>query len=214
MESIVSLVQMFQKGGSVMYVLLLLSIFVVAIAIERYMYFKSNDSGRKFARTYYDLMEEKRYEEAKALAANTKGATASILTRAAADHLGHVSDLSAFMNIQSGIEIAKFNERLYFLSVIVTMGPLLGLLGTISGMISSFSVLNTNEGAMAITGGVGEALIATAMGLLVALVALVVHSYYKQRIEGIVTDMEQVFSELEVSRKSMLKVGGSDHEVA
>ena len=84
------------------------------------------------------------------------------------------------------------------LNVIVTMAPLLGLLGTIIGMISAFSVFNLEEGqAIAITGGVGEALIATATGLCVAIVSLAIHAYFVQRIDRIVTDMEQAFSLIE-----------------
>ena len=93
------------------------------------------------------------------------------------------------MEVQSGIALAKLRKRLYYLSVIVTMAPLLGLLGTISGMITSFSVFNLESGQpTAITGGVGEALIATAMGLCVAIISLTVHAYFSQRIENIVTD--------------------------
>lgn len=102
------------------------------------------------------------------------------------------------MEVQSGIALAKLRKRLYYLSVIVTMAPLLGLLGTISGMITSFSVFNLESGQpTAITGGVGEALIATAMGLCVAIISLTVHAYFSQRIENIVTDMEQCFSMVE-----------------
>lgn len=80
------------------------------------------------------------------------------------------------------------------------MAPLLGLLGTISGMITSFSVFNLESGQpTAITGGVGEALIATAMGLCVAIISLTVHAYFSQRIENIVTDMEQCFSMVETA---------------
>ena len=104
------------------------------------------------------------------------------------------------MEVQSGIALAKLRKRLYYLSVIVTMAPLLGLLGTISGMITSFSVFNLESGQpTAITGGVGEALIATAMGLCVAIIALTVHAYFSQRIENIVTDMEQCFSMVETA---------------
>lgn len=102
------------------------------------------------------------------------------------------------LEVQSGISISKFRERLYYLNVIVTMAPLLGLLGTIIGMISAFSVFNLEEGqAIAITGGVGEALIATATGLCVAIVSLAIHAYFVQRIDRIVTDMEQAFSLIE-----------------
>ena len=89
------------------------------------------------------------------------------------------------------------------------MAPLLGLLGTISGMISTFSVFNLEAGdPSAITGGVGEALIATAMGLCVAIIALTVHAYFSQRIENIVTDMEMCFSVAENSRIELARAAG------
>ena len=88
------------------------------------------------------------------------------------------------------------------MSVIVTMAPLLGLLGTISGMITSFSIFNVESGqAIAITGGVGEALVATAFGLCVAILALAVHAYFTQRLDRIITDMELCFSALELMQR-------------
>ncbi len=80
----------------------------------------------------------------------------------------------------------------------MTLGPILGLLGTISGMIRAFSIFNVQTGqSAAITGGVGEALIATAFGLCVAILALLIHSYFTQRLDRIITDMELCFSALE-----------------
>jgi biopolymer transport protein ExbB len=94
--------------------------------------------------------------------------------------------------------LSRLRARLYYLSVIVTMAPLLGLLGTISGMISAFSVFNVQTSqASAITGGVGEALVATAFGLCVAILALVVHAYFTQRVDCILTDMEECCSLVE-----------------
>ena len=117
--------------------------------------------------------------------------------------------MSSYMEIQSGIALSKLRSRMYYLSVIVTMAPLLGLLGTISGMISTFSVFNIEAGEpSAITGGVGEALIATAMGLCVAIIALAVHAYFSQRIENIVTDMEMCFSAAESSRVELARAAG------
>ena len=197
-----------------MYILLFMSLFIVAIAVERYLYFKRNDSGRTFTQRFFALMEQGKLVDALALLHKTKGATAAIVNKALDGHMEDVGELSSYLDIQSGIELSKFHEHLYFLNVIVTMGPLLGLLGTITGMISAFSILNTSSGALGITNGVGEALIATATGIFVALVALVVHSYFKQRIEGIVTDMEQTLSELQAKRKGILKAGVVDHEAA
>ena len=195
MDLLMTGIEFFHKGGSVMYVLLLCSMFVVAIAIERSMYFKMADAGRSFGRKFADLMSQGQGEEAADLAKNTKGALPSLLAKGLAfDGSEHVS-LHTFFEVQSGIALARFRKRLYYLNVIVTMAPLLGLLGTISGMISAFSVFNLESGqATAITGGVGEALIATAMGLCTAIIALAVHAYFVQRIDSIVSDMEMCFS--------------------
>ena len=198
MESLLSGIAFFQKGGFIMYVLLAASIFVVAIGIERFLYFRSEDSGRAFAEAFCLRMANGDSSGARKLAEDARGATADILFAAMKKYERGEKDAESYMEVQSGVALSKFRKRLYYLSVTVTMAPLLGLLGTISGMITAFSVFNLESGeATAITGGVGEALIATAMGLCVAIVALAVHAYFAQRLENIVTDMEQCFSMLE-----------------
>lgn len=105
-------------------------------------------------------MKLRRYDQAQRLAMDARGGLPLILQDVFQHQAG--PDVKAFVEMQSGIFVAKLRRRLYYLSVIVTMAPLLGLLGTISGMIRSFSILNVQSGqAVAITGGVGEALIAT-----------------------------------------------------
>jgi len=190
MDAILTGIEFFHKGGSIMYVLLLCSIFVVTIGIERAMYFSRMDTGRAFTREFYQCMANDDFAGARKLAEELVKTDSS--------------RVSSYMEIQSGIALSKLRKRLYYLSVIVTMAPLLGLLGTISGMISAFSVFNLQSGqATAITGGVGEALIATAMGLCVAIIALAVHAYFTQRIESIVTDMEQCFSLVEGAKDAL-----------
>ncbi len=205
MDFIVQGVEFFHKGGFVMYILLLCSIFVVAIGVERGFYFKRADSGRKFAREFCTLFAENKMIDARNFAKESSGDLADILT-AAMMRMGRTKQETAtYLEIQSGVALSKMRNRLYYLNVIVTMAPLLGLLGTISGMISAFSIFNIEAGqAMAITGGVGEALIATAMGLCVAIIALAVHSYFAQRLENIVTDMEQCFSMVETQKEQVM----------
>ena len=204
MDAILTGIEFFHKGGSIMYVLLLCSIFVVTIGIERAMYFSRMDTGRAFAREFYQCMANDDFAGARKLAEDHRGALANILFGAMKLVKQDSSRVSSYMEIQSGIALSKLRKRLYYLSVIVTMAPLLGLLGTISGMISAFSVFNLQSGqATAITGGVGEALIATAMGLCVAIIALAVHAYFTQRIESIVTDMEQCFSLVEGAKDAL-----------
>ena len=204
MDAIMTGIEFFHKGGSIMYVLLLCSIFVVTIGIERAMYFSRMDTGRAFTREFYQCMANDDFAGARKLAEDHRGALANILFGAMKLVKKDSSRVSSYMEIQSGIALSKLRKRLYYLSVIVTMAPLLGLLGTISGMISAFSVFNLQSGqATAITGGVGEALIATAMGLCVAIIALAVHAYFTQRIESIVTDMEQCFSLVEGAKDAL-----------
>ena len=206
MDYIVTGVEFFQKGGAVMYVLLLCSMFVVAIGIERALHFNRMDSGRDFARVFYEQVTAGQYGEAAALLQNAPGVLAKIII--AAVQKENREQAAHYMELQSGIALSRMRQRLYYLSVIVTMAPLLGLLGTISGMISSFSVFDIDGGkATAITGGVSEALIATAFGLCVAILALTVHSYFTQRIENIVTDMEQSFSLVEGEKENIAKAG-------
>lgn len=188
----------FHKGGYVMYVLLLCSIFVVAIAAERARFFAKADAGRAFGRKFYECVTNGDYDMAQSLAQNSPGILPELLTGAFHLLLSGNRAVTSFLEVQSGIALSQLRRRLYYLNVIVTLSPLLGLLGTIIGMISAFSVFNLDSGqATAITGGVGEALIATAFGLCVAILSLVVHSYFTQRIENIVTDMEQCFSIVE-----------------
>ena len=210
MDAILTGIEFFHKGGSIMYVLLLCSIFVVTIGIERAMYFSRMDTGRAFAREFYQCMANDDFAGARKLAEDHRGALANILFGAMKLVKQDSSRVSSYMEIQSGIALSKLRKRLYYLSVIVTMAPLLGLLGTISGMISAFSVFNLQSGqATAITGGVGEALIATAMGLCVAIIALAVHAYFTQRIESIVTDMEQCFSLVEGAKDALSSYEGA-----
>lgn len=194
MGSLQAAVLYFHKGGIIMWPILILSICTFAIAIERYLYYKTADSGAIFAQQFCELLGKGDLQAAENLAAATTGSTAHILAQALALP-GNAAGKSAFMEAQAPLAIASLRNRLNYLGVIVTMSPLLGLLGTIVGMISTFSVFNLKAGApMAITGGIGEALIATASGLCVAIVALCFHSYFAQRLDNAVTHMEQCFN--------------------
>ena len=209
MDFIAQGINFFRQGGIVMYFLLAMSIFVVFIGIERAFYFARMDAGRAFAHEFMLDIANERFQEAVKLTNTQRGVIADILFSAVTKNSKNSRKMSSYMEIQSGIALSKLRNRMYYLSVTVTMAPLLGLLGTISGMISTFSVFNLDAGEpSAITGGVGEALIATAMGLCVAIIALSVHAYFSQRIENIVTDMEMCFSAAENSRIELARAAG------
>jgi len=191
-------IHFFHQGGTVMYFLLAASIFVVFIAIERALYFAGADAGRSFAHAFMLHIANGQFKEAVQLTEAKRGAISDILFSAISKNSKNSRKMNSYMEVQSGIALSKFRNRLYYLSVVVTMAPLLGLLGTISGMIGTFSVFNLDSGdPTAITGGVGDALIATAVGLGAS-----------QRIENIVTDMEMCFSVAENNRIELARAAG------
>lgn len=188
-------VELFNKGGLVMYPLLLCSLFVVAIAVERFRYYRSADTELdKLLAALKPKLKIQDWSGAAEICSATKGAVSQVLLAGLA-RMKNSGKLESTLENAAQLEAANLRRNLGYLDTIVTLSPLLGLLGTVVGMIQSFSVFNVKSGQpMAITGGVGEALVATAAGLCVAVLALLVHSYYSHRLDAVVTDMEQACS--------------------
>lgn len=192
MEFLTQGVNLFHKGGPVMYFLTICSFIVVAVAAERFLYYRhaSTDMGT-FRNKLQSLLERRDVTDAVKYCEQTTAA----VSRVAAEGLRAYQRGSSVETALEGAAVlaaARLREHLNYLSMIVTLAPLLGLLGTVVGMISSFSVFNVQSGQpTAITGGVGEALVATATGLTVAILALVVHTYLSHRLDKFVTDIEQ-----------------------
>jgi biopolymer transport protein ExbB len=108
--------------------------------------------------------------------------------------------LSKALEVAAQAEIPILKKRLTILDTIITLAPLLGLLGTITGMISSFGIMS--EAGLgqphAVTGGVAEALIATAAGLLIAILTLIPYNYFSNRAERELEEIEYYASRLEL----------------
>lgn len=100
----------------------------------------------------------------------------------------------------ANLELNRFNQGIVILDTIITLAPLLGLLGTVTGMIHAFSLLGASElGApAAITGGIAEALIATAFGLAVAIISLIPFNYLNSMAESARHEIEDASSHLEL----------------
>lgn len=183
----------FASGGLVMYALLLCSILSLSIIIERFRYYGSkNVKLKQYMENLHDDMRKYSVHE---LYVKYRGKTtaADIVTAAGFRAVMRGRHPERAMESAAQLEAAKLKKGLAVLASVVTLSPILGLLGTVLGMIQSFSVFNLQQGApMAITGGVGEALVATASGLAVAIVALVGHSYYGYRLDNMMTGIEQI----------------------
>lgn len=172
--------------------MLLGSLATAAIMIDRFLFYRHADKGmNRFIEKLPSLMEKASWQEMHVAVSQEENAAAYAAGEGIRAMMeGKDAELSLEVAYQT--VAALLRARLNYLSMLVTLSPLLGLLGTIGGMISSFQIFNLQDGApLAITGGIGEALIATATGLCVAIFALVVHTYFAQRLDDILTAVER-----------------------
>jgi len=190
--------ELFEKGGPMMYLLLLCSLTVAAIAIDRFMLYRRASQGARALEA--EVSKSLRGRKINELAPAVEGQDNMVayFVKTALDARAAGEDVPMALDAAYGEAAMLLRARLNYLSMIVTMAPLMGLLGTISGMIESFSIFNLQAGQpMAITGGIGEALIATATGLLVAIFSLVVHTYFGQRMDVMLTLLEKTMNTLQ-----------------
>ena len=193
METIISAAQIFSKGGPVMYVLLLCSLLVATIGIERFFFFFTHHTDVSLASDIAALLDNNDWQGALAYCRQNNRLGAQVAAKGIEACLRGGRYVESSLEGEAALAAAKLRANLNHLDTVVTLAPLLGLLGTVIGMIGSFSILNVKSGQpLAITGGVGEALIATAAGLCVATFALIVHSILIHRLEHLITDLEEI----------------------
>jgi|SRR5215467_12926779 len=184
------------KGGPVMVPLLACSVISLAVTIERFVFWRRVRS-REPVEGLLQKVERNELESALALGRSSELPVARVL----AAGLAHRNpSLSKALEVAAQAEIPVLKRRLTILDTIITLAPLLGLLGTITGMISSFGIMS--EAGLgqphAVTGGVAEALIATAAGLLIAILTLVPYNYFSNRAERELEEIEYYASRLEL----------------
>ena len=192
------LIDKFHKGGPVMWPILIVSIVALTVVLERCIWW----GGRWFRR------DPKRIEKVFTAIENGDTAEASRLSRGSRDPvlrmlwngLNHQhSSLEAALQVAAGIEIKRAGRFLVVMDTLVTLAPLLGLLGTITGLIRSFSFLGNEELAVqAVTGGIAEALIATACGLGIAIFALIPFNFFTSRVSNLEFELQTAATNLEV----------------
>ncbi len=182
----------FQRGGLIMWPLLLCSLAAIVLAVERYLFYKQADSGSQFAQDFCRLLAEDKLTDAEKLALSTKGEISKFSATVLAKRHTFARS-TAYVESQAERVISHFEESLSYLSVIVTLSPILGLLGTITGMMSAFNSFNfRGDNPLAVTAGVAEALITTVYGLCIALLAICLHTYFMHRLNRITMDIEDI----------------------
>ena len=176
--------------------LLVSSVVSLAVIIERFFFWRRLRK-RENDTIILQFVEAGNVEQAQKLANESRHPVGRVL------HAGlEYRQLSpgTAMEAAAQAELRHVKAYLPILDTIITLAPLLGLLGTITGMISSFGIMS--EAGLgqphAVTGGVAEALIATAAGLLIAILTLVPHNYFSNRAERELEEIEYYGSRLEL----------------
>lgn len=183
----------FVKGGPCMWPLLLCSFGAIAIGVERYLFYKKALSGNAFASDFCRMMNDFNIVGARELAGENKGEAAKM----AADVLDIEDDLGGRLETivytKADRIIDSLEKNINYLNVVIGLSPMLGLLGTITGMISSFNALNERtQNPMAVTSGIGEALITTVFGLCIAIMGMCIHAYLSSKIKTETLNINEV----------------------
>lgn len=188
------MIDLIVKGGVFMYPIIFCSIVALAVFIERlWVLRRKNIIPGKFVRRVEDLVRNEKIPEAIFLAKADPSAIGKIYS-AGLRNLGKGMWLVKEAIVERGDrEAIALEKRIGILATIANLSPLLGLLGTVSGMIKSFSAipLGGAENTIGLAGGIGEALISTAAGLCVAIPSLVCHRILKDKAESLIFDMEE-----------------------
>ena len=194
------LIKYFEAGGPVMWPILLTGLVAVAVVGERAFWWSRESQRRNPAvlEKLFAAIEAGDFESAARLSKDSTDPIIRVLWHGM-NH--HHSSLQGALQVAAGAELQKAGRFLVVMDTLVTLAPLLGLLGTVSGIFRTFIALGSQsvEGAMgSITGGIGEALIATMCGLGIAILALIPFNYFTQRCSRLQFELESAATNVEV----------------
>ena len=194
--------ELFIKGKEIMWPILLLSFVGITVVVERLMFIMRENASREpeVVEKMLESVERRDIEGALALGKKSKDFIARILVYTLTNREYSLSN--AFIRASSQ-ELARFQQGMATLDTVITAAPLLGLLGTVTGMMRTFGAMTGDIGTAAatITGGVAEALIATACGLAIAIMGLLPYNYLNARAEQAKQDVSDASHALEILLK-------------
>ena len=194
------LIKYFEAGGPIMWPILVTGVVAVAVVGERTFWWW-RESTRRDAQTLEKLfgaLEAGDFAEASKISKDSRDP----IIRMVWHGMNHYhSSLQGALAVAAGAELQKAGRFLVVMDTLVTLAPLLGLLGTVSGIFRTFIALGAQsvEGAMgSITGGIGEALIATMCGLGIAIFALIPFNFFTRKVAQLHFELESAATNVEV----------------
>jgi len=193
------MLDLFYDGGWAMYPLLATLVFGLAVIFERFWALsRASINTRKFLQNIKVALRDEGITAAQEICASTRGPVASIF------HAGLVRIDRGLEQVEKAIENAgtiemSFLEKgLVWLATVANIAPMLGFLGTVSGMIGAFaSIAEAGDvNATIVASGISEALITTATGLAIAIPIQAAHNYFVSRVDRLIIDMEESANDL------------------
>jgi biopolymer transport protein ExbB len=201
--------QFLLKGGPIMVPILICALVAVAVVGERAFWWMREARRRD---------PEKLEQVLSALEANNISAAIQLaeasedpIIRMIYRGLNHVhTSLQGALQLAAGIELERAGRFLTVMDTLVTLAPLLGLLGTVTGLMRAFlSVGSAELSVVSVTGGIGEALIATACGLGIAILSLIPFNYFSSRLTRLQFELETAATNVEL----MVTTKSGEHPV-
>jgi len=194
------LIDMFLKGGLVMWPILACSIIGLAIAVEKFIVIrKSKINVPAFSIKIRGILKKKDVASAMGYCMEEKSPIANIIRRGLKKiKFGRKRVLEA-IEVAGKQEISKLEKGLSTLATVAGAAPMLGFLGTVTGMIAAFMKIQELQGSASpadLASGIWEALLTTAFGLFVGIPALALYNYFVSNINKIVLDMERVATDV------------------
>ena len=204
-------VDTFFKGGPVMYPILVVSIIAVAVVLERLIWWLRQKSLRESAKLekIFGAIEQGQVQDASEMARTSQDPRLRTVWHGLNHH--HTTMQSA-LQVASGLEIQRASRFLTIMDTIITLAPLLGLLGTVTGIMGAFNAVGQNGlDPSSVSAGIGEALIATACGLSIAMGTLIPYNWFTSKVEQLKFELETVATNLEVMLQNISR--DEKHEV-
>ncbi len=191
-------VEFILKGGPVMYPILLCALVAVAVVGERSFWWL-RESARRDPKKLEEVLAALENGDIPAASKIAEGSRDPVI-RMIHNGLNHAhTSLQGALELGAGIELERAGRFLTVMDTLVTLSPLLGLLGTVTGLMRAFMSVGSAElSVVSVTGGIGEALIATACGLGIAIFSLVPFNYFTGRVARLQFELEAAATNVEV----------------
>jgi biopolymer transport protein ExbB len=183
------------KGGPLMWLILFCSIISVAVFCERLLYFHQiTIHVGEFLRGLSNLIQRRNFNEAIQECAGTPGPVARVVLAALRNREAPRGELKEIIEETGQLEVPKLEQKLTILSTIAFVTPVVGLLGTVTGLIEAFvniSQLGGYSTSDGIASGIYQSLLTTAAGLVVAIPSAVAYAYLSARVNAVMHDIER-----------------------